>query len=183
MDEPFTPKEIINWKVSKVLFRAERQRYAFRVSLWLEGEQKEQIKENGGFLTKAEAQLARDETYADLHAGCYAYEISLTVKEYMDWWITYFTEERDPTYETCYTYRSTIRNHIVPALGSIKLKNLTQSILLDKIEQIAKKSLSQAKMVLAIMRTSLSTAFEKHLTASNLSIGLNLPKSVKEQSK
>lgn len=73
--------------------------------------------------TKAEARDKLIELQNEINQGTHVEESKLTVSEWMDTWIECYTAKvKDSTRNR---YRSDIRNHIKPALGSVRIQDLT----------------------------------------------------------
>ena len=71
--------------------------------------------QHAGFTTKREANAFRDEVIGQLHTGTYIVYGKIRVEEFMIFWLEDIMRPRitDDTYTT---YKSAIRNYIVPQL-------------------------------------------------------------------
>lgn len=178
-EQPFKPKAIVDWRVGEVFIHNEK--YAFRIYLTFDDNEK-RIQEKGGFVKKSDAKSSRDYTVGCLHNKTFVAESPVTVEEFLEWWIEYFKEKRKPTYSTYSTYRYNLKNHIVPAIGHLKLARLSRGILLQTLTRIAAKSKSSAQMSLVVLRTALPLAVEYKLLSADVISKLALPKEAKQQS-
>lgn len=88
-----------------------------------------------------------------------------------------FADESTDTYTT---YKSSIKNYIVPQLGKMYMSTLNQGYIRKLYNAVAEKYESVAKNVRTIMRTSLEYAFNKNVLATNPAKGINLPKKIKK---
>lgn len=88
-----------------------------------------------------------------------------------------FADESTDTYTT---YKSSIKNYIVPQLGKMYMSTLNQGYIRKLYNTVAEKYESVAKNVRTIMKTSLEYAFNKNVLATNPAKGINLPKKIKK---
>ena len=88
-----------------------------------------------------------------------------------------FADESTDTYTT---YKSSIKNYIVPQLGKMYMSTLNQGYIRKLYNAVAEKYESVAKNVRTIMKTSLEYAFNKNVLATNPAKGINLPKKIKK---
>ena len=84
------------------------------------------------------------------------------------------------TDDTYTTYKSSIKNYIVPQLGKMYMSTLNQGYIRKLYNAVAEKYESVAKNVRTIMKTSLEYAFNKNVLATNPAKGINLPKKIKK---
>lgn len=96
---------------------------------------KRKRKEKGGFKTKTEAQKALREAINEYErCGSVVQESDLTFSDYLDYWYKEYVLI-NCKYNTQVYYKRTIENHIKPALGSFKIKNLSPSVLQEFINK------------------------------------------------
>ncbi|WP_448864456.1 ParB/RepB/Spo0J family partition protein [Dorea sp.] len=117
----------------------------------------------------------RDEVIGQLHTGIYIVYGKIRVEEFMIFWLEDIMRPRitDDTYTT---YKSAIKNYIVPQIGKMYMSTLNQGYIRKLYNAVAEKYESVAKNVRTIMKTSLEYAFNKNVLATNLAKGINLPK-------
>lgn len=77
----------------------------------------------GGHKTRAEAKRKRDEARAAVHQGTYVAPQTLTVKTYLEQWITGHEVELKPS--TAASYRAKINRYLVPAIGHERVQSLS----------------------------------------------------------
>lgn len=125
-----------------------------------------------GFPTKKEAQQHEAEMKIKLTNPSYApptaSQRKMTVQEYMNEWLERHGEANlRPS--TKASYRSHIKNHIIPAVGDVPLSQLSSAMLDDMYHRLAEKGLSQTSVKYAhrIMGVALEHARKYHLIDSN----------------
>ncbi|MEQ8716665.1 MAG: site-specific integrase [Acidimicrobiales bacterium] len=81
---------------------------------------------HGGFRTRKEAEVARAKIVADLHDGTYTEPSRLTLAEWVKatWLPTVKTQVKPSTFES---YRRNMDHHVLPHLGSRRLRDVTPS--------------------------------------------------------
>lgn len=83
----------IDWDVQSVFKRNDRNKYAYRVVLqFMDGTK--HTKMHSGFGTKKEAEDARKTTIRELANGTYVVNDSVTVKDFLDYWLEYDIRKR-----------------------------------------------------------------------------------------
>lgn len=100
-----------------------------------------------GFATKKEAVQHEAEMKLKLNNQSYipptASQSKLTVREYLEDWVEkHGTANLRPS--TFAGYKSHIKNHILPYIGDVQLRNLTPMMLDDMFQQLFAKGLSQS---------------------------------------
>jgi integrase len=114
-----------------------------------------------GFLTKKDAQQHEAETQAKLTNPSYspvqASQGRISVKEYLDEWVENHGKAnlRPSTFAS---YKSHIKNHIVPYVGHVQLNKLTPAMLDNMFQKLFDQGLSQSTVRYA--QRILSVAFE-----------------------
>nr|WP_296092505.1 site-specific integrase [uncultured Dorea sp.] len=148
--------------------------YGFRVLLTF-ADESTKTQQHAGFTTKREANAFRDEVIGQLHIGTYIVYGKIRVEEFMIFWLEDIMRPRitDDTYTT---YKSAIKNYIVPQIGKMYMSTLNQGHIRKLYNAVAEKYESVAKNVRTIMKTSLEYAFNKNVLATNPAKGINLSK-------
>ena len=176
MHKTFDFKKYVEYKVYSVT--TIKKGYGFRVLLTF-ADESTKTQQHAGFTTKREANAFRDEVIGQLHTGTYIVYGKIRVEEFMIFWLEDIMRPRitDDTYTT---YKSAIRNYIVPQLGKMYMSTLNQGYIRKLYNTVAEKYESVAKNVRTIMKTSLEYAFNKNVLATNPAKGINLPKKIKK---
>ena len=165
-------KKYVEYKVYSVT--TIKNGYGFRVLLTF-ADESTKTQQHAGFTTKREANAFRDEVIGQLHTGTYIVYGKIRVEEFMIFWLEDIMRPRitDDTYTT---YKSAIKNYIVPQIGKMYMSTLNQGHIRKLYNAVAEKYESVAKNVRTIMKTSLEYAFNKNVLATNPAKGINLPK-------
>ena len=165
-------KKYVEYKVYSVT--TIKNGYGFRVLLTF-ADESTKTQQHAGFTTKREANAFRDEVIGQLHIGTYIVYGKIRVEEFMIFWLEDIMRPRitDDTYTT---YKSAIKNYIVPQIGKMYMSTLNQGHIRKLYNAVAEKYESVAKNVRTIMKTSLEYAFNKNVLATNPAKGINLPK-------
>lgn len=114
-----------------------------------------------GFLTKPEATEHENEMRKKLSFGSYepvkAADAKQTVKQYLETWVEAHGKAnlRPSTFAG---YKSHIKNHIVPYIGSVPLNKLTPKMIDEMLAKLNEKNFSQSTLRYA--QRILSVAFE-----------------------
>ena len=176
MHKTFDFKKYVEYKVYSVT--TIKKGYGFRVLLTF-ADESTKTQQHAGFTTKREANAFRDEVIGQLHTGTYIVYGKIRVEEFMIFWLEDIMRPRitDDTYTT---YKSSIKNYIVPQLGKMYMSTLNQGYIRKLYNAVAEKYESVAKNVRTIMKTSLEYAFNKNVLATNPAKGINLPKKIKK---
>ena len=125
-----------------------------------------------GFLTKQEALDHEAEMRIKLSRPGYqpvtGAESKQTVREYLEQWVENHGKAnlRPSTFAS---YKGHIRNHIVPYIGNVQLKQLRPAMLDDMFQKISQKGLSQSSVryTQRIMSVSLEAARKYHYIETN----------------
>lgn len=75
--------------------------------------------------TQKEVRQKMQKTLVDVDSGVYSEPSKMSVKAWLETWLAEYNADVKPT--TITSYRQHIKNHIAPALGAVKLENLTPS--------------------------------------------------------
>lgn len=114
-----------------------------------------------GFATKKEAQQHEAEMRAKLINPSFIAAIAAqgkqTVKDYLQKWVeNHGTVNLRPS--TFAGYKSNIKNHIIPAIGHVQLRQLTPAMLDNMFQKMFEKGLSQSSV--RYCQRTLSVALE-----------------------
>ena len=117
--------------------------YGFRVLLTF-ADESTKTQQHVGFTTKREANAFRDEVIGQLHTGIYIVYGKIRVEEFMIFWLEDIMRSRitDDTYTT---YKSAIRNYIVPQIGKMYMSTLNQGYIRKLYNTVAEKRISCEK--------------------------------------
>lgn len=99
----------------------------------------------------------------------------LTVGEYAERWISYASYAlRPPTYQS---YRRALKNHVVPAIGGVRLQTLDRVQLKAWLGGMlrAGKGAATVQAVAGVVRRLLAEAVEERLIENNPALGLGRP--------
>ena len=163
-----------------------RKRGRTSTAYWhVEGAGGPRQRSKGGFLTRGEAQAHLTETLAAIHAGLFTEANRITLGEYLleRWLPSRKPALRPSTYDS---YLTNIRLHIVPALGHIRLQQLTvdhldrfyASQLSDGNRRGARAGLSPktVRHLHTILHRALRDAVRKNLVVRNVADAADPPK-------
>ena len=173
-----TMQQYVDWRVKPVM--KIRNVYGYRVVLrYADGSEKTQQK--SGFPTKREASFARDITVAELHNGTYIVYDNVTVSELMEHWLEDDVKRRTDSNETWYSFSGIVKNHINPAFGKKKIKDVGAGDIQRLYNEKAEYSVSVARLVKCVINLSFRYALNHKFIATNPAVGINLPKIIKEK--
>lgn len=140
------------------------------------GKRKRKIK--GGFKTKSEAQKAGAKAYSEYtQTGLNFVPSEISFHDYMYYWLEHYVRVNCVN-STVIGYEKKIRNHILPALGSYYLKNITPLALQNFINDLFNDGMGRNSIIVikGILTNSLSYAVEPaHFISSSPAIYLKLP--------
>lgn len=71
-------------------------------------------------------------------------------------------------------YRRYLKKDILPRIGDLRIEEITGGVIVDMVEQVAKRSLSMARRVFKLVNVIYSHALAKQLAQSNPCAGLKL---------
>lgn len=124
-----------------------------------------------GFPTKKEAQQHEAEMRLKLQSPTYSnaqhHEGRQKIKDYLTVWVKNYAPNLRPS--TYASYRSHIRNQIIPTIGEVRLNELTPAIVDDMIRALFDKGLSQStvRYCQRILSVSLGGAVKYGYITSN----------------
>lgn len=106
----------------------ESVRWYVVLNLGFDHEGRRRQKWHGGFRTRREAEAARAKLVTDLNTGCYVLPGRMTLSEWIRHsWLPVTEQRVKPT--TFHSYKRNLELHVVPALGSKLLQQLTPPML------------------------------------------------------
>lgn len=131
--------------------------------------------------TREEVRKKLAKAIADRDSGYVFDAQNQTVGDYLERWLK-DSVEKNVSHRTFHNYRSQIHNHLVPALGRIKLKSLNaaniQSLYRSKLENL---SPSSVRYIHAVLHRALEQAVKWNLISHNVAKAVDLPKIVREE--
>ena len=142
MHKTFDFKKYVEYKVYSVT--TIKKGYGFRVLLTF-ADESTKTQQHAGFTTKREANAFRDEVIGQLHTGTYIVYGKIRVEEFMIFWLEDIMRPRitDDTYTT---YKSAIKNYIVPQIGKMYMSTLNQGYIRKLYNAVAEKYESVLKI-------------------------------------
>lgn len=82
------------------------------------------------------------------------------LRDAVEIWFASYQDDGEPSPRTCRLYRSVLDNHIVPALGDLRLHELTTGIISAHVQAINKQSQATAKLVRTILSNVVKHAIQ-----------------------
>jgi integrase len=137
---------------------------------------KKKYKWFSGFSTKKEAQKALAQKLHEINTGTYVDSSKDRLSEYLEKWLEYKRSRiKQRTYEI---YKRTIRLHVDPHVGKIKLIDLKSAHLRDLYNKLAQKSLSNRyiSQIHTLLHDALKTAVKWDLVPRNVSDMVDPPR-------
>lgn len=135
--------------------------------------------EKGGFLTKEDAYNAGVAAYTDWkHGNIGIVSESVTLEEFIDSWLDGVCAVNVRP-STLSSYRTMIKYHITPQLGSVKLQELSPAILDKWMRGLTREGLAYKtlKLILAVLRQALNYAvYPGNLIQSNPALYIKIPR-------
>ena len=170
-------QQFVDWKVYNVT--PIKNKFGYRVVLiYADGTKMPQQK--SGFSTKKAANADRDKTLGELYSGTYVVYSNVKVKDFMLFWLEKEMRPRitSGSYET---YSNIVNNHVIPAMGNIKMTEIKRSHIQSLYNEEAAASVSIARLVKTVMNTSMQYAVNKKIISINPTIDVALPKQVEKK--
>ena len=126
--------------------------------------------------TKSKALAVLRKRIRSLETGQFVRPSQLSVGQYFDNWLRSHADNISP--KTLENYASTVRNHIEPTIGQIKLQNLEPHHLSAIYVAMSEKQLSPATRAYChkTMRKALGDATRQNLIASNPALSVTPPR-------
>ena len=123
---------------------------------------KRQKREKGGFRTRKEAENALAKALTEYNETGSVFEASdITVADYLDQWYELHCK-MNLKYNTQLEYLRTIKNHLVPRFGSLRVRALTPRLLQEYANDLKASGLAKATIVniMCVLSASLDYAVE-----------------------
>lgn len=135
--------------------------------------------EKGGFLSKEDAYNAGVAAFADWkHGNIGIISEDITLEDFIDNWLEGVCA-MNVRPSTLSSYRTMIKYHITPKIGSVKLQDLNPAILDRWMRKLASEGLAYKtlKLILAILRQTLNYAvYPSDLIQSNPALYIKIPR-------
>jgi integrase len=138
-------------------------------------------KSKGGFRTEGEAEAACAEFITKLNKGLYVEDTSMTVADYLQ---LYLETHVEPNYkDTSYDVEQTIiEKRIIPAIGKVKLQQLTPIAITQFYTKLRKEYSSEyVKNIHATLRRALRQAYRWDILPTNIMDKVSTPKVEKKE--
>lgn len=144
---------IVEWKMGPV--RKRKERFCFEIELQLAD--KIIKRQNGGYLTSADASSCREQAIRKLSRGDYAVYGDTLVEEYYKYWLE---EIKKPmlAYHSYNSYKNCIKNYICPLYGKMTMENMTKTHLKRIYQKAYEKSPSIARVLKTVLSDSMKYA-------------------------
>lgn len=166
--------EYIDWKVSGIMNL--RNSFGYRVTLTLP-DGTEKVQQKSGFATAKDAQQGRDLAVAQLYSNSYVTEKGITVRDYFTNWLENVIRCRCKV-STYSSYYYTLKNHIYPNIGGVKLAELTKAHILYLYRLVGEKYESVVKQCRVILETGLRLAKMNHLISVDPAKDVLIPRDI-----
>lgn len=146
--------EIVDWKFRSRLTPT-HGKYAIRFEV---------VFEDGLVLS----QETKEKIIADLHHRTFVC-FSVTVKEFMDYWLYYYMlDEKKITYNTYYSYRNIIYNYIIPQMEKRKMLSLKRNDLIAFFNTLISPSLLNTAY--SVIGSSFKHAKKIHIVRADMAV-------------
>ncbi|MGG4031905.1 site-specific integrase [Bacillus subtilis] len=149
-------------------------RYYYMADIGKDANGKRKQKKKSGFKTQREAQEALTELLSKVQKGTYVSPSKQLYKDYAEKWLRTIKVEE----QTLSSYESYFRNQITPALGALKLNEITKSDIEKLVSNMLEDDLSAKtiRKAVVIIKASLEKAVDDGLIGSNPANKVALPK-------
>lgn len=137
------------------------------------------LRERGGFKTQKEAKEARVKEQDMLNNGITLIDGNITFKEYSEEWMERYILPPKRKINTYNRYKGLLNKHLVPQLGSYKLKNISPLMIegmFDNLRKIHKVNESTLQAVYTLLNSILKRAMITKLVRENACIAVERPK-------
>lgn len=166
--------EYIDWKISGVLKL--KNSFGYRVTLiLLDGTKK--VQQKSGYRNMKDAQQGRDITVTQLHSKTYVTDGCITVREFFNAWLESVIKERCKA-ATYSSYYYTLKNHIYPHLGGVKLVELNKAHIVHLYRTVGTNYKSSAEQCRVILKTGLRYAKQNQLISVDPAKDVLIPKDI-----
>lgn len=132
--------------------------------------------------TQKEVRQKLAQITASIDKGTYQTPNKITVGTWMEEWLTTFCENKVKPL-TLQSYRASIKNHIVPAIGAMELQTVKGSHVQHLYNSMTRAGLSgkTVKNTSAIMHKAFSVALKQGIIATNPCDAAELPKAERKE--
>ena len=134
------------------------------------------VQQKSGFTTEREANVARDQTVGELYAGDYIVYENILVKEFLEFWLDMEYRRVGKPVHTYLSFRSIIRNKIIPYLGTKKIADINSRHIQALYQTVALSSKVMAYHTRTVMGLAMKYAKAKKFIARNPAVGVVIPK-------
>ena len=166
--------EYIDWKISGVLKL--KNSFGYRVTLILSDGTKK-VQQKSGYRNMKDAQQGRDLAVAQLHSNSYVTDNVVTVRDFFTEWLETVIKIRCKA-STYSSYYYTLKNHIYPHIGGVKLTELNKAHILHLYRTVGTTYKSSAEQCRVILKTGLRYAKQNQLISVNPAKDVLIPKDI-----
>ena len=166
--------EYIDWKISVVMKL--KNSFGYRVTLILSDGTKK-VQQKSGYRNMKDAQRGRDIAVTQLHSNTYVTDGCITVREFFNAWLESVIKERCKA-ATYSSYYYTLKNHIYPHLGGVKLVELNKAHIVHLYRTVGTNYKSSAEQCRVILKTGLRYAKQNQLISINPAKDVLIPKDI-----
>lgn len=166
--------EYIDWKISGVMKL--KNCFGYRVTLVLSDGTKK-VQQKSGYRNMKDAQQGRDLAVAQLHSNSYVTDNVVTVRDYYTEWLETVIKIRCKA-STYFSYYYTLKNHIFPHIGGVKLTELNKAHILHLYRTVGTNYKSNAEQCRVILKTGLRYAKQNQLISINPAKDVLIPKDI-----
>ena len=166
--------EYIDWKISGVMKL--KNCFGYRVTLVLSDGTKK-VQQKSGYRNMKDAQQGRDLAVAQLHSNSYVTDNVVTVRDFFTEWLETVIKIRCKA-STYSSYYYTLKNHIYPHIGGVKLTELNKSHILHLYRIVGTTYKSSAEQCRVILKTGLRYAKQNQLISINPAKDVLIPKDI-----
>ncbi len=166
--------EYIDWKISGVM--KVKNSFGYRVTLILSDGTKK-VQQKSGYRNMKDAQQGRDIAVTQLHSKTYVTDGCTTVREFFNAWLESVIKERCKA-STYSSYYYTLKNHIYPHIGGVKLTELNKAHILHLYRTVGEIYKSSAEQCRVILQTGLRYAKQNQLISIDPAKDVLIPKDI-----
>ena len=166
--------EYIDWKISRVMKL--KNSFGYRITLMLHDGTKK-VQQKSGYKSMKAAQQGRDLTVAQLHSNSYVTDNAITVRDYFTEWLETVIKIKCKA-STYSSYYYTLKNHIYPHIGGVKLTELNKAHILYLYRTVGEKYKSSAEQCRVILKTGLRYAKQNQIISVNPAKNVLIPKDI-----
>jgi integrase len=150
--------------------------WSYRLDAGIDAETGKRRRPSGsGYQTREQAEDALTKKVAEVNAGIWTDDRSVTVGEYLERWLDRKTTSLKAT--TIDAYRTHVNLHLKPHLGAVKLRDLRPEHVYSMLDAVADgRSAATVHRVRATLRSALAGAVRERLITWNPARDLEMPK-------